>query len=156
MRREVAASHSDQGGVGRGPGGERKRKTAYGRACAFNNYPTNTVVEFISSTQGYFGELQITFANPLNSGTNDPILGGDGNGSFECLGWGCPTFTANGVMPTGFFTNDDGSTGTIRYIDGGFAAVSAVPEPSTWAMMLIGFAGIGLVAYRRQRRALAA
>jgi PEP-CTERM motif len=27
--------------------------------------------------------------------------------------------------------------------------VSAVPEPSTWAMMLLGFAGIGLMAYRR-------
>ncbi len=27
---------------------------------------------------------------------------------------------------------------------------SPVPEPSTWAMMLIGFAGFGLVAYRRR------
>ncbi len=32
---------------------------------------------------------------------------------------------------------------------------SAVPEPSTWAMMLIGFAGIGFMAYRRQRKDLA-
>jgi hypothetical protein len=32
---------------------------------------------------------------------------------------------------------------------------SAVPEPSTWAMMLIGFAGIGFMAYRRSRKALA-
>jgi PEP-CTERM motif-containing protein len=33
--------------------------------------------------------------------------------------------------------------------------VSAVPEPSTWAMLLIGFAGIGLVSYRiRERRAV--
>jgi choice-of-anchor C domain-containing protein len=31
-------------------------------------------------------------------------------------------------------------------------SVSAVPEASTWAMMLIGFAGLGLVAYRRARR----
>jgi|EndMetStandDraft_8_1072994.scaffolds.fasta_scaffold157918_1 hypothetical protein len=28
----------------------------------------------------------------------------------------------------------------------------AVPEPSTWAMMFMGFAGIGFVAYRRSRR----
>jgi PEP-CTERM motif len=28
----------------------------------------------------------------------------------------------------------------------------AVPEPSTWAMMLIGFAGLGFVAYRRQKK----
>jgi len=28
---------------------------------------------------------------------------------------------------------------------------SAVPEASTWAMMIMGFAGIGLLAYRRKR-----
>jgi hypothetical protein len=28
---------------------------------------------------------------------------------------------------------------------------SAVPEPSTWAMMLLGFAGIGFMAYRRKQ-----
>ena len=25
-----------------------------------------------------------------------------------------------------------------------------VPEPSTWAMMILGFAGIGFMAYRRK------
>ena len=29
------------------------------------------------------------------------------------------------------------------------AATSAIPEPSTWAMMLIGFAGLGYAGYRR-------
>jgi hypothetical protein len=29
---------------------------------------------------------------------------------------------------------------------------SAVPEPSTWAMMLLGFAGIGFMAYRRNSK----
>jgi hypothetical protein len=29
---------------------------------------------------------------------------------------------------------------------------SAVPEPSTWAMMLLGFAGIGFMAYRRKNK----
>jgi hypothetical protein len=28
--------------------------------------------------------------------------------------------------------------------------VTAVPEPSTWAMLLVGFAGIGFMAYRRK------
>lgn len=32
------------------------------------------------------------------------------------------------------------------------AAVSAIPEPSTWAMMILGFAGIGFLSYRRSRR----
>ena len=30
--------------------------------------------------------------------------------------------------------------------------IGAVPEPSTWAMMLIGFAGLGFMAYRRTRK----
>jgi hypothetical protein len=35
----------------------------------------------------------------------------------------------------------------------GGAGTLAVPETSTWAMMLIGFAGLGLVGYRQTRRA---
>ncbi|MBA2399451.1 MAG: PEPxxWA-CTERM sorting domain-containing protein, partial [Bradyrhizobium sp.] len=30
--------------------------------------------------------------------------------------------------------------------------VNAVPEPSTWAMMILGFAGVGFMAYRRKTR----
>jgi PEP-CTERM motif len=33
--------------------------------------------------------------------------------------------------------------------------VTAIPEPSTWAMLLIGFAGIGAMAYRRKHFLLA-
>jgi hypothetical protein len=29
--------------------------------------------------------------------------------------------------------------------------ITAVPEPSTWAMLLLGFAGLGFMAYRRKR-----
>jgi hypothetical protein len=31
-------------------------------------------------------------------------------------------------------------------------AAPAVPEPATWAMLLLGFAGIGFVAYRRNSK----
>jgi hypothetical protein len=31
-------------------------------------------------------------------------------------------------------------------------AVNAVPEPSTWAMMILGFAGVGFMAYRRRNK----
>ncbi len=31
--------------------------------------------------------------------------------------------------------------------------VAAVPEASTWAMMILGFLGVGLMGYRKQRRA---
>jgi Domain of unknown function (DUF4082)/PEP-CTERM motif len=39
---------------------------------------------------------------------------------------------------------------------GGNIELSAVPEPSTWAMMLLGFAGLGYAGYRRARVAEAA
>jgi hypothetical protein len=35
-------------------------------------------------------------------------------------------------------------------LNGGSIA-SAIPEPSTWAMVLVGFAGIGFITYRRSR-----
>ena len=31
-------------------------------------------------------------------------------------------------------------------------SVGAVPEPSTWAMMILGFAGVGFMAYRRKSK----
>ena len=37
-------------------------------------------------------------------------------------------------------------------IDGGRLDPTPVPEPSTWAMMLIGLAGVGFAAYRRGRK----
>jgi hypothetical protein len=35
------------------------------------------------------------------------------------------------------------------------ANISAVPEPSTWAMMILGFTGVDLLAYRRRNQATA-
>lgn len=32
----------------------------------------------------------------------------------------------------------------------GDVSISAVPEPSTWAMLILGFLGVGFVAYRRK------
>ncbi len=38
--------------------------------------------------------------------------------------------------------------------DGTFTAtVAAVPEPSTWAMMIMGFVGVGAMTYRRRKNA---
>jgi hypothetical protein len=46
------------------------------------------------------------------------------------------------------------SSGNSFEFDNVFAGsqsrVGAVPEPSTWAMMILGFAGIGFMAYRRK------
>ena len=63
---------------------------------------------------------------------------------------GATSSTANGINDlghiVGFYTVADGNTL-------GFASV---PEPSTWAMMLAGFAAFGFLGYRKKRRAAAA
>jgi hypothetical protein len=50
-------------------------------------------------------------------------------------------------------SNDGGNNDAL--IDGvsfaGPAVTSAVPEPSTWAMMILGFFGVGFMAYRRKQ-----
>jgi len=32
------------------------------------------------------------------------------------------------------------------------SVTSGVPEPATWAMMILGFAGVGFMAYRRKSK----
>jgi hypothetical protein len=46
------------------------------------------------------------------------------------------------------------SAGTlvIGSVSGGATFTATIPEPSTWAMMLLGFAGLGFVGYRRTRK----
>ena len=46
------------------------------------------------------------------------------------------------------------SEGSQFAVGGSLVAINAVPEPSTWAMMILGFAGIGYMAYRRKNGAL--
>jgi hypothetical protein len=36
----------------------------------------------------------------------------------------------------------------------GAVSVSSIPEPATWAMMMLGFAGLGFAGYRTQRKAI--
>jgi hypothetical protein len=51
------------------------------------------------------------------------------------------------------WTNPEGGTSKLKIVaDFTFAtAAPPVPEPSTWAMMILGFAGVGFMAYRRKR-----
>jgi hypothetical protein len=40
----------------------------------------------------------------------------------------------------------------VIFLPDGLSIAAPVPEPSTWAMLLIGFAGIGFATYRRSRK----
>jgi uncharacterized protein (TIGR03118 family) len=78
---------------------------------------------------------------PIDTGANTPgglwalIFGNGGNG---------------GNPNTLYFT--DGVNGESN---GLFGSITAVPEPSTWAMMIVGFAGVGFMAYRRRNQTAA-
>ena len=123
---------------------------------------TGVVVGDISVTQTFAGQtLQ------ANTGT----FNGDGTGPFS-FGVSCTTcgngalgITSNLVFsvanatiadvtagnPLNIFVADvfGGQTGNTGPVDAG---IPAVPEPSTWAMMLLGFAGVGFMAYRRKSK----
>jgi hypothetical protein len=101
------------------------------------HYPiTNYVVFNHLTPAAYNGYLDLVFQNPLTAPGIDPLV--TGHSSYECGGY---------ASEAGACTS-----ASIRYIESGF--VSAVPEPSTWAMLILGFAGVGLMAYRRRGRAM--
>jgi hypothetical protein len=60
------------------------------------------------------------------------------------------SFTANSTSTTIEFLGDSSQVNS-RYIGLDNVSVSSVPEPSTWAMMILGFCGLGFVAYRRKQ-----
>ncbi len=71
---------------------------------------------------------------------------------------GLGPFFLIGTSFTGFSPSND--TLKLFYWDSNFednsgsitAFVTAVPEASTWAMMILGFFGVGLAAYRRKSK----
>jgi hypothetical protein len=61
--------------------------------------------------------------------------------------------TALNAGQTVLFGVNDGGNGNFYYDSTGLSAtISSVPEPATWAMMILGFAGMGFMAYRRNSR----
>ncbi|WP_210291529.1 PEPxxWA-CTERM sorting domain-containing protein [Tardiphaga robiniae] len=128
---------------------------------------TDVIIQFTAPTAGvysYSGLYEILdYVNP--TGIVGKIFKNDQQlFSQELLG---PAANASTLQPGGSFTisgsifldtndilsfaaNNDGpyiydSTGIALTIS------SAVPEPSTWAMLILGFGGVAFMAYRRRR-----
>ncbi len=100
-------------------------------------------------------ELVSLGSNPaLDIDETGTTPGGYGGGSsfFLNTAGGINSFT-NVFNPS--FPNLDEDLNFRTFVDTG--TTPAVPEPSTWAMMIMGFAGVGFMAYRRKsKRALMA
>jgi PEP-CTERM motif len=102
---------------------------------------------------GVSGLASISFGTNLIADLN---INGTALGFTQLSGNGPDLFTGNPADPVftlGSFNLSNPFFGQNDVLT--ISAVAAVPEPSTWAMMILGFAGVGFMAYRRNgKRAL--
>jgi hypothetical protein len=115
-------------------------------ALSYSIYtPTNTLVVSGSAaagnssyTSGLFGALtESVFPATALATTSFYVIVKDTQGSFDLTGGQADLYNFSGG------TSELGALGTLA---------SAVPESSTWAMMLLGFAGLGFMTYRRKSK----
>jgi hypothetical protein len=138
---------------------------------ALQSFPSSQVS--VSSGNTYTGVPLWSFINPsdpanakgqyvITRGTDgyqvvlslaelDPALGGSLNNLLAYADTASPSdFPGDGIART-ILPGDAGKHGrwesNLNFVD----VETAVPEASTWAMMILGFAGVGFMAYRRKR-----
>jgi hypothetical protein len=102
--------------------------------------PTSAALFSLGDLQsGATPSLSITFENATATlGIGNVQCGRNG----ECI---VPNIAA--------FSFEDGTLGAQGSFSASVvAATPTVPEPSTWAMLLLGFAGLGLAGYRQTRK----
>ena len=63
--------------------------------------------------------------------------------------YGTTTIATAGLYTTSFTFTANGPFSKDIIVDNVFLIAGTVPEPSTWALMLAGFAGLGFMAHRR-------
>ncbi len=110
--------------------------------------PLNTFTFTLSSTSDVYGLVapfggKITFEAVNISGQQVASASVDGSGQFSFFDLGAGNYTLN-VLATNFKPGQLGFTGSI------FASVSAVPEPSSYALTFAGLAVAGTLMRRRK------
>ncbi len=106
----------------------------------------STPLSLVAGTQYFIGFENV---GPLSATPNVDDLGVNSTGDAGA------TFLSNWYTDGGgdTFANEDTAHDVFGQPILAFYAVSTtVPEPSTWAMMVIGFVGVGSFAYQRGRR----
>ncbi|SRR5258708_15357602 len=106
---------------------------------------------FTATSTSLFFDFNATVGTPY-------LLFQGNNGSLLCLA-GAPGNCGQGpssiaIYVSGWANPPISEIGNVEIAT--LAIASPVPEPSTWAMMILGFAGIGFMAYRRKSKALMA
>jgi len=102
--------------------------------------------------------LQVNFTLPTGVAPPGPTFSSVITGSVTGANGGVqinfdntPQFFASDSGQFSFYINDLGvNSKGVNNISG---VMNAVPEPSTWAMMILGFMGVGFMAYRRKNQA---
>ncbi len=107
----------------------------------YQSIPATYFVQVFQSVGDIF--LQLAFTTP---GATPGSLIGFTNGSIFSESVFSDTL---GDIDTTYLVNHGVITGSVGTVT---AIAAAVPEPSTWAMMALGFAGVGFMAYRRKSK----
>jgi hypothetical protein len=93
-----------------------------------------------------FGNVTLDVAGHLISAAGTPPTSGS---------WSLYTATYTAVsgdagQPISIVLDSSGAQGDFTNVQ--LTSTSVVPEPSTWALMLTGFGGLGLVGYRKVQK----
>jgi hypothetical protein len=114
----------------------------------------------VTSSLSLFSESTTSSANLIAGDTYWVVgdeVGLSGGGQVQVGGH---TQNSEGIVDNGTFWFSDDPSGVSflgpNTTEMAFTVTlsSSVPEPSTWAMMLLGFAGLGFAGYRRSRKAV--
>jgi hypothetical protein len=93
-------------------------------------------------------QVQLSTGDFLWLSAPRPIIGGTGPFVGDLQSWTRDNISPNNLEPDWLRIGTDIVGGTT--FNAAFSlSGSVVPEPSTWAMMLLGFAGLGFATYRR-------
>jgi fibro-slime domain-containing protein len=102
------------------------------------------------------GTLTIASGGTIHFGGDDDVFLALNGVIVDQVGGVHSQTDVNYVVPTGgtyaltlFYADRDQVDANLQFTTTG-TLTSGVPEPSTWAMMILGFFGLGLVAYRRK------
>lgn len=139
--------------------------------------PSILLLDFTDSYNGQIFKLTVNFTSPAGIAPTPVGFSADLSGVLNWRSGGTLTidfepakhFTFAGgsfdlaindvTLSTSRFLHADADylTATFSNISTEVAAppITGIPEPSTWAMMILGFAGIGVMAYRRRNQGAA-